>query len=392
MREKLIDYVNSLFRGAPETAHNRELREELLQNTLDRFDDAVAQGCSAEAAYTQAVSSIGDVSRLIEREKPRRNWAGWIIGGCVAVAAAAALIVGLKVHLTKPAPAPARHTQAKTEPSLGDGIAEIVNWAVDLGTNAASNFEWNAENYRYDHADSYTAGNVSLPAEQIQEISIDWISGNVTVETYDGDQVVVTENEQAEEELKLHWWLDGKKLRIKYCAVGSHKSAAGKNLTVQIPQTLASNLEELSVDVVSAQAQISGLQLKKLVLDSTSGGFTVQADCRELEADTTSGGLNFTGTVQDASLDTTSGSFSLSLTETPEDLSFDSTSGSLNLTIPGDRSFEAEMDTVSGSFNCGFETRRTGDDTWTYTGTDRQSPADLEFDTVSGSVNIQKAD
>ncbi len=396
MREKLIAYVNNLFRGAPETERNRELREEILQNTLDRFDDAVAQGSSEEAAYTQAVSSIGDVSRLIEREKPKRNWTGWIIGGCVAVAALAALTVGLMFHLVKPEPAPARVETEVEEASLGDGIAEIVNWAVDMGTDIASSFTWDVTNYHYDHASSYTAGNASLSAERIREIEIGWISGSVTVESYDGDQVILSENEQPEEAMKLHWWLDGKTLRVEYCAEGSHKGAAEKELRVQVPKSLADDLEELSVDVVSAQVQISGLELRKLALDSVSGNFTVQADCRELETDTVSGGLQFTGAAWDVSLDTTSGSFNLSLSGTPDELSFDSTLGGLNLAIPEGRGFEAEMSTVSGSFNCDFETRRAGDgdedEVWTYAGSDRQSRAELEFDTVSGSVNIQRAD
>ena len=41
MREQLTQYVNLLFAGAQDTD---EIRAEILQNTLDRYDDLIAQG------------------------------------------------------------------------------------------------------------------------------------------------------------------------------------------------------------------------------------------------------------------------------------------------------------------------------------------------------------
>lgn len=65
MREKLITYVDFLFAGAPQTPDMAETKAEILQNTLDKFDDLVAQGKSPEAAYSLAVAGIGDVSELL---------------------------------------------------------------------------------------------------------------------------------------------------------------------------------------------------------------------------------------------------------------------------------------------------------------------------------------
>ena len=62
MREQLIQYVNLLFAGA---ANSEEIKEEILQNTLDRFDDLVAQGKSPEAAYRLAISGIGDINEIL---------------------------------------------------------------------------------------------------------------------------------------------------------------------------------------------------------------------------------------------------------------------------------------------------------------------------------------
>lgn len=67
MRDQLIQYVNLLFAGAP---GSDDIRMEILLNTLDRYDDLVAQGKSPEAAYRLAVSGIGDISEILSQPEP----------------------------------------------------------------------------------------------------------------------------------------------------------------------------------------------------------------------------------------------------------------------------------------------------------------------------------
>ena len=62
MREQLIHYVDLLFAGSPQAA---ETKQEILQNTLDRYDDLIAQGKPAGEAYRQAIAGIGDVNEII---------------------------------------------------------------------------------------------------------------------------------------------------------------------------------------------------------------------------------------------------------------------------------------------------------------------------------------
>lgn len=65
MREKLISYVNLLFAG---NADCDEVRQEILQNTLDRFDDLIADGKPEEAAYRLAIGGIGDINEILGQE------------------------------------------------------------------------------------------------------------------------------------------------------------------------------------------------------------------------------------------------------------------------------------------------------------------------------------
>lgn len=63
MRDQLTQYVNLLFAG---NTGAEDIRMEILQNTLDRYDDLIAQGKTAEAAYRLAISGIGDIGELLD--------------------------------------------------------------------------------------------------------------------------------------------------------------------------------------------------------------------------------------------------------------------------------------------------------------------------------------
>ena len=62
MREQLIQYVKLLFAGVPDC---EEMQQEILQNTLDRYDDLISQGKTPEAAYRLAISGIGDINEIL---------------------------------------------------------------------------------------------------------------------------------------------------------------------------------------------------------------------------------------------------------------------------------------------------------------------------------------
>ena len=67
MREQLIQYVSLLFAGAENC---EDTKQEILQNTLDRYDDLIAEGKTPEAAYRLAISGIGDINEILGRQDP----------------------------------------------------------------------------------------------------------------------------------------------------------------------------------------------------------------------------------------------------------------------------------------------------------------------------------
>ena len=66
MYDKLREYIESLFKDAPDTVKTVELKEEMLQNLYEKYNDVLAEGRSEQAAFNIAVAGVGDVGDLIE--------------------------------------------------------------------------------------------------------------------------------------------------------------------------------------------------------------------------------------------------------------------------------------------------------------------------------------
>jgi len=65
MEDKLRMYVDNLFEETIPTRKSVELKEEMIQNLQDKYNDLISEGKTEEAAYNIAVAGIGDVSGLL---------------------------------------------------------------------------------------------------------------------------------------------------------------------------------------------------------------------------------------------------------------------------------------------------------------------------------------
>lgn len=67
MQDKLRAYMDHLFANTPPTKAAVELKEEMLQNLTDKYNDLLAEGKTPEAAFNIATASIGDISELLDQ-------------------------------------------------------------------------------------------------------------------------------------------------------------------------------------------------------------------------------------------------------------------------------------------------------------------------------------
>jgi len=103
MSTRLRTYVDTLFENAPTTPHIYDLKEELLANLEEKYEDLLAAGYSEEDAYASVISGLGDAESLIASlsvepepqeityEEMRRHTAQTVASSaflyCIAVAA-----------------------------------------------------------------------------------------------------------------------------------------------------------------------------------------------------------------------------------------------------------------------------------------------------------------
>lgn len=66
MKDKIQKHIDVLFTDAPKTRKTMELKEELTQNTIEKYEDLVSDGYREEDAFQNVIGSIGDVSELFE--------------------------------------------------------------------------------------------------------------------------------------------------------------------------------------------------------------------------------------------------------------------------------------------------------------------------------------
>jgi hypothetical protein len=72
MKEKITTHIAQLFADAPENRQVNDLREELLANSLSKYDDLIDQGISSEEAYRNVISGIGDISGLLSQLRAQK--------------------------------------------------------------------------------------------------------------------------------------------------------------------------------------------------------------------------------------------------------------------------------------------------------------------------------
>ncbi|HKM35728.1 MAG TPA: permease prefix domain 1-containing protein [Lachnospiraceae bacterium] len=66
MNERIKKHIDLIFESAPKTRKAMDLKEELLLNTNEKFQDLISNGYSEEDAFQNVIASIGDVTELFD--------------------------------------------------------------------------------------------------------------------------------------------------------------------------------------------------------------------------------------------------------------------------------------------------------------------------------------
>ncbi len=266
-----------------------------------------------------------------------------------------------------------------------------------------------------DSGESAVTDMASVPAADVREIKIDWVSGSVEVRVGTGDEVVFYETARRTltDEQKMRYSLSTsgvlqisfrKDIVNIFSWFNVDSSMPSKALIVEVPASLAGQLDNLDIDNVSARIEVSGvygdkteinsvsgsinctdLVCEELELSSTSGSITCE-NCvvDKLQMDNVSGSMRAEGSFRDVRIETVSGSAKLESRTAPQEINGDSVSGSTTVILPEDSGFTAKLDTISGSLSCEFP--GTLSDKKIVSG---DGSGDYRFNSVSGGISIK---
>jgi|GEM_PF-167728 len=107
MNEELRRYMDGLFVSAPQTKKAMELKEELLINMNEKYDDLLAEGYGNQEAYNIVIVGLGDVDELIHGIQPspldyagvqqQRTKTAKVVSGCIGLYVLA-MILGIALN------------------------------------------------------------------------------------------------------------------------------------------------------------------------------------------------------------------------------------------------------------------------------------------------------
>lgn len=478
MRDKLIQYIDLLFAGTPDA---EDVKQEIMQNTLDRYDDLIAQGKSPEAAYSLSIAGIGDIHEIITEGKSTQSLPSTTapvqkkrsrltaiavavalfilcpvpviilensIGVCLLFVLIAAGVMLLIMNNHNTAETPTQQPRSTLHRVLdgivwGGGIcfylaisflsgAWYITWLVFpiiictsglinacfdlnkvflnavvrivifsvlilvlivsllgacLGITVSSFIEG-----EYEQINGSVASSGSVPAQEVNDIEIQWVSGSITVQPGDVQNIQFSENSGLSSDDQMVWSHSGDRLIIQFCkpqfniTMFGNISTPAKDLVITVPRDWF--CDELEIDSVSAQINVSHLSAREADLVNVSGLCKLQ-DCSitDFNAETISGNVVFNGQTTTMEINSVSADCTAKLESIPSNVDLESVSGDLTLTLPTECGFTMELDSVSGELISEFATTVKSD---RYISGD--GSCEITADTVSGDVRIQKSE
>ncbi len=279
---------------------------------------------------------------------------------------------------------------------------------------------------KYENADKYSSGDREF-SEEITRVDIDWSSGKVTVSENDGNTVSVTEtcSEELSDSKKVHTWLEGSVLHIRFSASGEtfYGSTPEKKLSVKLPKGLKldafdysgssaeASFENITAGAVRADSSSGDLRFTSCTADSfkldassggieleqkgstdsikaetSSGKITISAeDAGEIVTETSSGDQNIKAAKANRfSAEASSGGVEARLGAMPSDLKIDTSSGDLELYLPKDADFKGTIETSSGEIKSELAMSNDGSSYACGAGTNS-----LSIKTSSGDISVK---
>ena len=206
--------------------------------------------------------------------------------------------------------------------------------------------------YTYENGDKYTAGDREI-TEKITTINIDYVSGDVKLQGTDSDKVSITEtsNKELSEEQKVHTWVDGSTLYVRYCKSSKNLSffQIEKNLNITIPGS--QDLDSMILHISSGNADFSGFTSKTVNAKSSSGNVNMNCSASDIIIKASSGKVALVedGDAKSIDINSSSGTVNVDQKGSVDSVKIHSSSGSVTAALGKVGAFDVHVS--SGKIN-----------------------------------------
>ena len=193
----------------------------------------------------------------------------------------------------------------------------------------------------------YVMGGASLAASDVSELNIDWVSGTVTIEAYDGTEVAISETSEdaLTDSTTMHYYLESDgTLNIRFGIPGMKsqgENLPNKNLLMRVPRTL--RLDEVEMNGLGQSVQMDSVRCSTLEMNSVSRQITLN-ECE----------------IKDIEVNSVSTNVEATFSKMPEDIELNNVSGSTVLYVPEDAGFTLEYNGLVSNFFSELPVARRG--------------------------------
>ena len=187
-------------------------------------------------------------------------------------------------------------------------------------------------------AEHYVMGGATFAASEVDDLSIDWLSDSVTIEVYDGAELVISEtsDKALNDTTTMYYYLNGKgTLNINYGKPGVRMKGEGlpeKHLLVRVPRTM--RLEDVEVNGLGHHLVMNGVRCEDLELNAVSDMITLN-ECE----------------VDNIEINSVTANLEATFTKMPKEIELNNVAGETVLWVPEDAGITLEMKGMMSDFH-----------------------------------------
>lgn len=218
----------------------------------------------------------------------------------------------------------------------------------------------------------YASGNAELDVGSIKEIEVNWKSGDIILNEYDGDKIKIEEKSGKElnDNERLKYLSKNGKLIVRYDEYINNETNSemlNKELNIYIPKTNRHLINEVKLNTINSNIKIYTNNVDGVQVNSINGSINISGKYKTLEVDNASGNVG------------------VNLSNSPKNIGINILNGNLILKIPENKGFLVENDIKNGNFECEFPLTMKGN-----YAIYKKAKMNIIISIINGDANIDK--